>query len=178
MRDGYRECIWWLPYEKENQRRLKSGESTSYVIDLSQRFPELSSFSYSPQRALKITALLNYYLIPLYGHSVRSDTINLRFGLVNVVEPLALPGKFRLFQNYPNPFNPSTTISYDLPTRSVVALRIFNVLGQEVATLVSGDVEPGKHQVGWDAHRLSSGVYFYRLQAGEFVENKKMILLR
>jgi hypothetical protein len=88
------------------------------------------------------------------------------------------PLSFRLFQNYPNPLNPSTTISYDLPTRSVVTLKIFNVLGQEVATLVNGEVQAGRHQVQWDARRLSSGVYFYRLQAGKFVENKKMTLLR
>lgn len=88
------------------------------------------------------------------------------------------PIEFDLRQNYPNPFNPSTTISYDLPARSHVTLRIFNVLGQEVATLVNGEVEAGRHQVWWDARRLSSGVYVYRMSAGDFVETKKMILVR
>jgi hypothetical protein len=85
---------------------------------------------------------------------------------------------FLLKQNYPNPFNPSTTISYDLPTRSHVTLKIFNLLGQEVATLVNGEVEAGRHQMQWNARGLSSGVYFYRLQAGKFVETRKLILLR
>jgi hypothetical protein len=88
------------------------------------------------------------------------------------------PVSYSLFQNYPNPFNPSTTISYDLPTRSHVTLRIFNVLGQTVETLVNGNAEAGRHQVQWNPGHLASGVYFYRLQAGNFVENKKMILLR
>jgi hypothetical protein len=88
------------------------------------------------------------------------------------------PSTFKLHQNYPNPFNPPTTISYDLPTRSHVTLKIFNVLGQEVSTLVDDDAEAGRHQVRWNADRLASGVYFYRLQAGKFIENRKMILLR
>lgn len=88
------------------------------------------------------------------------------------------PVHYSLFQNYPNPFNPTTTISYDLPARSHVTLKIFNVLGQEVATLLNGVVERGKYQVNWNAEGLPSGVYFYRIQAGKFVGNKKMILLR
>jgi hypothetical protein len=92
--------------------------------------------------------------------------------------PSFLQTRFRLYQNHPNPFNPSTTITYDLPARSHVTLKVFNVLGEEIATLVNGNVEAGWHQVQWNADRLSSGVYFYRLQAGKFVENRKMILLR
>jgi hypothetical protein len=88
------------------------------------------------------------------------------------------PAEFVLLQNYPNPFNPTTTITYDLPMRSRVTLKIFNVLGQEVATLIDGEVEMGRHELRWDASGLANGVYFYRLQAGGLVENKKMLLLR
>jgi hypothetical protein len=95
-----------------------------------------------------------------------------------VDEKQTLPSRLSLHQNHPNPFNPSTTISFDLPTQSVVTLKIFNVLGQEVATLVDGKVDAGRHQEQWNAGRLASGVYFYRLQAGKFIENRKMILLR
>jgi hypothetical protein len=85
---------------------------------------------------------------------------------------------FALYQNYPNPFNPSTTISYDVPTSSHVTLRIFNILGQEVATLVDGEVQAGRHQVRWDAAGLASAVYLCQLKANGFVETKKLILLR
>ena len=90
----------------------------------------------------------------------------------------SLPRKFTLHQNYPNPFNPTTTISYDLPVRSRITLKVFNVLGQEVATLVNGEVEAGRHQVLWNAAGVPSGVYVCRMNAGHFVETKKMILVR
>ena len=79
-------------------------------------------------------------------------------------------------QNYPNPFNPSTTVSYSLPKTVSVLLRVFNALGQEIALLVNERKEAGYYQATWNAN-VPSGIYFYRLQAGEFVETKKMILL-
>ena len=84
---------------------------------------------------------------------------------------------FRLDQNYPNPFNPSTTISYSLQKTSYVSLRIFNALGQEVTCLVKEQKGAGSYQVQWNAN-VSSGIYLYRFQAGEYVETKKMIVLR
>jgi hypothetical protein len=89
-----------------------------------------------------------------------------------------MPEQFSIAQNYPNPFNPSTTIRYGLPNRSHVTLTVFNTLGQQVATLVQGDQEAGYHEVRFDASGLSSGVYFYRLQAGTYVETRKLLLLR
>jgi hypothetical protein len=83
-----------------------------------------------------------------------------------------------LRQNYPNPFNPSTTIRYGLPHRSTVQLTVFNTLGQQVATLVQGEQEAGYHEVRFDASGLSSGVYFYRLSAGTYVETRKLLLLK
>ena len=88
-----------------------------------------------------------------------------------------IPSAFALEQNYPNPFNPSTTIRYELPKSGSVSLRIFNTLGQVVASLVAGKMEAGYHQATWNAN-VPSGIYFYRLQAGDFVQTKKMILLR
>jgi hypothetical protein len=93
-------------------------------------------------------------------------------------ETVGIPSTFALHQNYPNPFNPSTTISYDLPVRARVKLVIYNLLGQEVATLVNGEQEPGRYNVKFDASGLPSGIYFYRLEAGKFVDVKKMILVK
>jgi photosystem II stability/assembly factor-like uncharacterized protein len=88
------------------------------------------------------------------------------------------PVGFGLEQNYPNPFNPSTTIRYSLPVKSHVTLTVFNTLGQQVATLVNEGEDAGYHQVRFDGSGLASGVYFYRLQAGTYVETKKLLLLR
>jgi flagellar hook assembly protein FlgD len=95
----------------------------------------------------------------------------------------ALATEFRLNQNYPNPFNPSTTIAYEIPSESDVALRVFNVLGEEVASLVHQRQERGVHSVQWDGvtatgTRCSSGVYFLHMVAGSFVDVKRMILLK
>ena len=94
------------------------------------------------------------------------------------VEDITIPVQFSLEQNYPNPFNPSTTIEYSLPKSGFVSLKVFNVLGKEVATLVDGQVEAGKHKVEFDASALNSGVYFYQIESGNYTETKKMILLK
>jgi WD40 repeat protein len=88
------------------------------------------------------------------------------------------PGEFHLFQNYPNPFNPSTTIGFSLPSRSRVTLRVYNVIGQLVSTLVDGELTPGSHSTAFDGTGLPSGVYLYRLTAGSFSETKRLVLLK
>jgi len=88
------------------------------------------------------------------------------------------PSIFRLNQNYPNPFNPSTTISYQLPIAGQASLKVFDVLGNEVALLINEEKPAGSYEVNFNASKLSSGFYFYKLQAGSFVETKKMILLK
>jgi len=103
-------------------------------------------------------------------------TVNPWTGVDDV--PGAPPGVYSLSQNYPNPFNPATSISYTLPEKAYVRLRIFNVLGQGVATLADGEQEPGYRSVGWDASAIPGGVYFYRLTAGPFTGTRKMILMR
>jgi parallel beta-helix repeat protein len=90
----------------------------------------------------------------------------------------SLPNEFALLQNYPNPFNPLTTIKYNLPTDSRVTLKLYDVLGREVLTIVDQQEQAGYHSTTLDASRLSSGVYFYRLQAGVFTQTKKLVLLR
>lgn len=89
-----------------------------------------------------------------------------------------LPTKYSLYNNYPNPFNPSTVIKYDIPQASMVTLKVFDVLGREVATLVNGEHKAGSYQVAFNARNFASGTYIYRIQAGNFVQTKKMVLVK
>jgi hypothetical protein len=95
---------------------------------------------------------------------------------VETKEPI--PASYALLQNYPNPFNPSTTIRYDVPERARVHLAIYNVLGQLVLTLADGQLEAGAHRATFDARRLATGVYIYRMTAGSFTAVRKMLLLK
>lgn len=86
--------------------------------------------------------------------------------------------EFKLNQNFPNPFNPSTKISFELPTNEFVTLRIYDVVGQEVKTLLNSEMQKGKYGIDFNASKLSSGIYFYRIQAGKFIDTKKLILMK
>lgn len=97
---------------------------------------------------------------------------------VSVDDEKLMADKFELMQNFPNPFNPSTKIEYRISDRSFVSLKVYNILGDEIATLVNEEKQTGVYNVNFDATGLSSGMYLYKLQAGSFVEMKKMILLR
>jgi hypothetical protein len=98
--------------------------------------------------------------------------------ITDVNETTNVIHNFALSTNYPNPFNPSTTINYQLPKQSHVTMKIFDVLGRELVTLVNGVEESGYKSVNFDASELPSGVYFYRVQAGSFVQTNKMVLMK
>jgi hypothetical protein len=108
----------------------------------------------------------NVYYNDLYA--VTSLTDNVR----------SLPEHFSLFQNYPNPFNPTTAIRFEVPAPEFVSLKILDLLGREVTTLFSEKLQPGTYTRQWDAARFPSGVYFYKLQTKEFVETKKLLLIK
>jgi hypothetical protein len=91
---------------------------------------------------------------------------------------IGTPIEFALDQNYPNPFNPSTSIKYSIPQRNNVSLKIYDILGNEIAVLVNETKEAGSYNVQYNASALSSGVYFYSIQAGDFFESRKMILMK
>jgi len=91
---------------------------------------------------------------------------------------IALPSEFALSQNYPNPFNPTTVISYQLPVTNVVTLKVYDILGKEVVSLVNEVKVAGNYKVTFDASRLASGMYFYRLSSGNFYSVKKLVLIK
>lgn len=93
-------------------------------------------------------------------------------------DTILVPNKFELSQNYPNPFNPSTIIRYQLPMASHISLKVYDVLGNEVAKLVNEEKPAGNYKITFDSKGLSSGVYLYKIQAENFVETKKMLLLK
>jgi anthranilate phosphoribosyltransferase len=90
----------------------------------------------------------------------------------------SVPETFDLLPNFPNPFNPTTVIGFQLPAARVVHLVVLDLLGQRVATLVEGKQEAGYHEVTFDASRLSSGIYLYRLQAGDFIRTRRLLLVK
>jgi len=144
-----------IAFKKNSGRYTVRYDSTTTHID------NTTGEYYRLKRWLTITVTASDYTSAVAG-SVR--------------EPV--PETFSLSQNYPNPFNPSTTIRYGLPNRSHVTLTVFNTLGQQVAVIQNGEQEAGYHEVKFDGTGLSSGVYFYRMQAGSYVEARQLLLLR
>jgi hypothetical protein len=114
-----------------------------------------------------------------YSYRLKQVDFDGTFAYSDVVNAdVTAPVQFELSQNYPNPFNPSTTINFSIPQSSIVTLKVFNTLGQEVKTLVNQNMESGVHSISFDASDLNSGIYFYRLDAGQFSEVRKMTLIK
>ena len=109
----------------------------------------------------------------VYGKIIQSSTTGINEDGINLT-----PKMFSLSQNYPNPFNPSTSISFSLSSRAFVSLKVFDLLGREVATFACGEMLAGSYSRIWNANNMPSGIYFCRLQAGSFTETKKLLLLR
>ena len=114
-----------------------------------------------------------------YAYRLKQVDLDGSYEYSNIVNvDILTPVEFELSQNYPNPFNPSTTIKFVIPEATMVTLRVFNALGEEVALLVDRLMESGIHQVNFEAIGLNSGMYFYRIQAGDFNQVKKMTFLK
>ncbi len=139
--------------------------------------------------------IIGYIFLSKSGASVQvtaSDTLQPDNGTIQVSSvgwsgPIAttdvrpetrVPAEYSLRQNFPNPFNPSTTITYDVAHTGLVVLNVYNLLGQQVATLVNGTKEPGSYKVSWNGDGLPSGIYFYKMQSGSFTATKRMLLLK
>ncbi|NNG27142.1 MAG: T9SS type A sorting domain-containing protein [Ignavibacteriaceae bacterium] len=115
----------------------------------------LDRWNFGPKFPVKI-------LDPITNASVENESLN----------------SYKLFQNYPNPFNPTTTIKYEIPELSFITIKIYDMLGNKVATLVNEDKLAGSYEVNLNSEGLTSGVYFYQFEAGKFIESKKMLLLK
>jgi len=89
-----------------------------------------------------------------------------------------IPSAYSLGQNYPNPFNPMTNVKFQIAKFGIVVLKVFDILGKEVATLVNESLQPGTYETTFDAGNLASGIYFYRLQTNSFLETKRMIIVK
>ena len=120
----------------------------------------------------------SYTVFAGYAGPLRWDSTSVSISVTDVGENHSNPTEYRLYDNYPNPFNPSTTIRYSLPEAAFTSIKIYDVVGNEVAVAVNEMKTAGTHQVTYNATSLSSGVYYYTIQAGSFKETRKMILMK
>jgi hypothetical protein len=127
--------------------------------------------AYLSLRAMTMGQLLPAGVVPL-------SIPNIMYKAGDQTGPDQLPSGFALTQNYPNPFNPTTTFDFALPSASQVKIDIYNVAGQHVATLVDKFLPAGYYTASWDASAAATGIYLYRLQAGNYSETRKMLLLK
>jgi len=191
-------CVVWgnenpaamLPTEVEFEGDIHTYES-KYMPGRARYYTPIRA---SNQMVKKVqeTAVGIYKLIGIKGYGrvdgyvVGENETIIKFGEVTSVEKQEeIPREFSLLQNYPNPFNPSTKIKFTIPTnvilseaKNLVILKVYGVLGNDVATLFNEDLPGGEYEVEFNANGLTSGVYFYQLKAGSLIETKKMILIK
>jgi uncharacterized protein (TIGR02145 family) len=159
---------------------FRSINGTFYDIGLNTNF--WSSTEFNTYNAYYMYLYSNYSYIYYYfnyqefGFSVRCVK-DIAVGVDDNYKS-ELPKEFFLLQNYPNPFNPQTKISFSVPKESFITLKIYDLLGREVATLLQEKKEVGEYTVTWNADKVPSGVYFYKLLAGDFIQTKKMVLMK
>jgi hypothetical protein len=113
-----------------------------------------------------------------FGNDIWVDSVCVKLAVGVVHNQNGIPKVFALMQNYPNPFNPTTTIQYALPKASNVEIKVYDLIGREVTTLVNEFRQAGTYSVEFNANNFASGVYFYRIKAGDFTDTKKMLLVK
>lgn len=175
---------------KENSalKPVSNGDNRIAVLHFTLDDPSLNQFEIGTYTSSAPVHELQYVYNDWTAGTPRVQELNPEFqgGIVALdsrVAGISLPTEFTLSQNVPNPFNPTTRVSFALPTASRVNLSIYNVLGQQVKTLVDDNMPAGYQDVTWDGrdsngHTVASGVYFYKLRAGNFVDTKKMLMLK
>lgn len=127
------------------------------------------------------------YVLTVAGAYAYECSFHVAFGMIGTlnVNPIGIinqnsevPGEYQLYQNYPNPFNPSTQIKFDLPNTGFVKMTIYDIIGNELVTLVNQQLKAGKYSVNWDAANYPTGVYMYKITSGNFTATKKMMLVK
>jgi hypothetical protein len=167
-----------------NTSGIPVGTAFTLFDTLGGKIPFLTAAIFGNNQYLVVTTRLILSYDPISGYNILADgdvygkviqpsTTGINEDGVNLTAQ-----EFSLSQNYPNPFNPSTSISFKLSASSFVSLKIFDLLGREVTTIVSEQLSAGDHLRQWNAVNIPSGIYFYRLQNGSFTETKKLVLLR
>ena len=183
--------IWAVFYDRRNTTGVTTDVYMARSTDGGETFDnfKVSESSFTPTSGVFFGDYIN---VAAWNREVRPIWMRLQSGELSVWTALVYdstsitsvedngfePDNFTLFQNYPNPFNPSTTISYQLPMQEYVTIKVYDVLGNEVETLFAGQAPAGVREVNFNASGLSSGIYFYRIDAGNFHQQKKMILLK
>jgi len=159
-----------------------SGEDTAYfdfnprnlIVNAGQS--DTINVCFLPDKIIEFEALLAIKSnagdasITLLGEGVSNTSIDAHDKII--------PDKIMIHQNYPNPFNPNTSIRFNLPKSSEVTLTVYTLLGEEIQTLIKEEMPAGAHQVEWDAKDLASGIYLYRLEAEDFVQTRKMVVMK
>ena len=182
----------WISPLKDSPNYFGNGPDTNFYrySDSAEIIYKLSSLFQPPGVAWEDTIWFSekagmYHQII---NSCENPGINVYYKYVNInridmpdeveINKLKIVNEFNLFQNYPNPFNPTTKIKYEISKTGLVTLKVYDVLGREVATLVNEEKLSGSYEVEFDGSNLSSGVYFYRMRAGDFIDTKKFVLIK
>jgi hypothetical protein len=180
--DGMVTLKWTTASETDNDhfvlsRRTASQENFSNIAEIPGNGTSSQSHDYQyVDNSVINGATYQYQLadVDINGTTNWHDTIV----TVTPESEKAVPSEYALYQNYPNPFNPITTIGFNIKEPGMVRLTVYDLLGREVATLVNGEIAAGAHSIIWDASNMSSGIYLYRLETGDFTATKKLVLLK
>jgi hypothetical protein len=166
-------------FYNENTGWMLTGGKLYNINNYGTNFIQLNSLGIFSPKSMSFVNDLTGFVCGDSGTVYKTTDGGLTF-----VDPVSqnAPNNFYLYQNYPNPFNPVTKIKFDVPTskgdRGMIRLTVFDALGREVTTLINKQLQPGSYSVDWDATNYPSGVYFYKLEAGDYAESKKMVLIK
>ena len=168
------------------QTAVSPAETNSFAED--SPFMNVSTHPYNLDMKTNVPTLCDGGAMPIPGITtdIHGTTRNPsmpdvgadEFDIITSIEPSSLPMTYELYQNYPNPFNPATKIKFDIPKAGFVSLKVYDITGREVATLVNRDLEASRYEVEWNGSQFASGVYFLRINAGDFVKIQKMMLIK